>query len=399
MRAATLAAVSAALQLGASSETAADGSDVRGLRARVLLSLAAQGFDLNGGEISLPSDITKEGLRALHSGAVQRNIERCRAGLARHEPKLIEQIAAGTEVDPQRVAPRLVEVTRGSFEELLFRWVRLHWSVPVSAGYGRRLRFAVIDDYNQKLIGIAGLGDPVFALGPRDRFVGWDARQRRDRLKCVMDLFVLGAVPPYSSLLCGKLMALTATSSEVQDTFAAKYGSDRRSVISGRPLDGRLAMLTTTSALGRSSLYNRLRHPDAPAYISVGFTQGSGDFQFGGDLYDELAAFVRATCEGTTKHPQWGGGFRNRRELVRKALLMLGLSPALQYHGVRREVFVAPLGENTASFLRGGEELAATRRSAGDIFEAFRGRWLLPRALRDRRWLDFDPATYRLWNR
>ena len=116
-------------------------------------------------------------------------------------------------------------------------------------------------------------------------------------------------------------------------------------------------------------------------------------------VYDDLAAFVRATCEGTTKHPHWGGGFRNRRELVRKALLMLGLSPALQYHGVRREVFVAPLGENTPAFLCGGEEFAATRRSVGDIFEAFRGRWLLPRALRDRRWLDFDPASYRLWSR
>ena len=94
-----------------------------------------------------------------------------------------------------------------------------------------------------------------------------------------MDLFVLGAVPPYSHLLCGKLVALLAASREVQQAFQRKYDG-KRSYISGRRLDDRLALLTTASALGRSSLYNRLDYRGQPVFQSVGFTRGSGEFHF-----------------------------------------------------------------------------------------------------------------------
>ena len=39
------------------------------------------------------------------------------------------------------------------------------------------------------------------------------------RLRNVMDAFVLGAVPPYRELLCGKLVAMLAASDEVRDAF------------------------------------------------------------------------------------------------------------------------------------------------------------------------------------
>jgi hypothetical protein len=68
-----------------------------------------------------------------------------------------------------------------------------------------------------------------------------------------MDAFVLGAVPPYSSLLGGKLVAMLAASNEVRSAFKKKY-SNQRSLIRRKKLDGRLALLITTSALGRSSL-------------------------------------------------------------------------------------------------------------------------------------------------
>ena len=102
-----------------------------------------------------------------------------------------------------------------------------------------------------------------------------------------MDLFVLGAVPPYSYLLCGKLVALLATSQAVQKAFSHRYHG-RQSCISRKPLDGRLALLTTTSALGRSSLYNRLRYRELPAFRSVGFTRGFGDFHFSNGIYGDL---------------------------------------------------------------------------------------------------------------
>jgi hypothetical protein len=283
--------------------------------------------------------------------------------------------------------------------ELLYRYARLHWSIPVSAGYGRRLRFVVYDESNGKLIGLFGLGDPIFSLSPRDRWIGWNHEWKAARLQCVMDVFVLGAVPPYSLLLGGKLVALLTTSAEVQQAFHRKYGG-RQALISGEPLDGRLALLTTTSALGRSSLYNRLRYRGDLVFQSVGFTQGSGDFHFSNGFYKDLRGFALRHCDATAKHARWGEGFRNRRELVRKALPLLGLSRQLVYHGVAREIFVAPLASNSAAFLRGEHRrLRRQQRTADELHAWFRDRWLLPRAARDERYRLFDRRSYRLWGR
>jgi hypothetical protein len=168
----------------------------RRLRARIMRSLRSQGFHVRQGLLELPEAIQKEGLRALHREAVRRQVERARAGLERFEDRLLGRMAAGSEVIPTRISPRLVRVQPGSEDELLFRYARLHWSIPVSPGYGRRLRFPVYDDANGKLMGLFGLGDPVFSLGPRDRWIGWTPSERKKRLGNVTDAFVLGAVPP-----------------------------------------------------------------------------------------------------------------------------------------------------------------------------------------------------------
>ena len=367
------------------------------LRSRIIRSLRQQGFRIRAGLIAPPDGRDKSRLRALHQEAVKHNVARSRSGLERHEDRLLSYVAAGKDVVPERIQPRLVLVQRRSEDELLFRYARMHWSIPVSAGYGRRLRFVIYDESNGKLIGIFGLGDPVFGLRPRDRWIGWSYEARKKRLQCVMDLFVLGAVPPYSHLLCGKLVALLATSREVREAFLRKYGG-RQAAISRRSLDGRLALLTTTSALGRSSLYNRLRYGEHRVFQSVGFTRGSGDFHFSNGFYGDLRKFALEHCDATAKHPLWGEGFRNRRELVRKALPLLGLSSELSYHGIKREIFVAPLAGNTQEFLRGDHQrLQHHGRTADELFEWFRDRWLLPRAARDERYRAFDPEGYRLW--
>ena len=369
------------------------------LRKRVLRSLRSQGFSVTRGEVILPDPTDKAAIRRAHMMAVEHRVEQARPGLERHESRLLQRIANGTEVDSDRISPCLVEVQPDSEEELLFRYARLHWSIPVSAGYGRRVRFLVIDEFNGKLIGILGLGDPVFALGPRDRWVGWTHDDRRLRIRGVMDAFVLGAVPPYSQLLCGKLVALLAISDEVRDAVKRKYGG-HKTLITGNAHDGRLALVTTTSALGRSSLYNRLRLHGEPVFHGVGFTRGSGEFHFTNGVYQDLRAFAEQNCIATAKDTRWGTGFRNRREVIRKTLPALGLKTDLIYHGVEREIFVAPLAHNTRGFLRGEHSrLRWFHRSAADLFEAFRERWLLPRAQRDSRYREFSRESYRIWRR
>lgn len=329
--------------------TSIDSAD---LRERIIASLQAQGFRIHDGVLLPPKELSKEAIRGLHETAVLHRIERARDGLFRMERDLLQRVASGNEIVPSRMSPRLVEVLPQSEEELLFRYATLHWSIPVSSGYGRRLRFLVVDDANGKLIGLIGLGDPVYSLRPRDEWVGWTLSDRKERLSNVMDAFVLGAVPPYSFLLCGKLVAMLAASDTVRAAVKRKYGG-ARSVIRRNVHDGRLAMITTTSALGRSSVYNRLRFGDRLLYQSVGFTKGSGEFHFSNGLYGAITEFAEKRCEATAKQGRWGTGFRNRREVIKKCLPALGLSSAWLYHGIEREVFVVPLARNTREFLQG----------------------------------------------
>src|SRR5438309_36486 len=110
------------------------------LRSLITRSLRQQGFTIRGGQILPPSPLDKQKLRDLHTLAVQHRIETCRSGLVRSETKLLSRLACGEEVEPEKLNPRLVLVEPESENERLFRYASLHWSIPVSSGYGRRLR-------------------------------------------------------------------------------------------------------------------------------------------------------------------------------------------------------------------------------------------------------------------
>ena len=142
-------------------------------------------------------------------------------------PVLSKHFANGDEIDPTEVLPRLEIVEADTWQSDLFRLASLTWSVPVSAGFGRRLRYLVWDDNNQKLLGIIALGDPVFNLKVRDELIGWTVKDRAKRLVNVLDAYVLGAVPPYNMLLGGKLVACLVRSKKVRDDFLKKYGKTR----------------------------------------------------------------------------------------------------------------------------------------------------------------------------
>lgn len=375
------------------------GNSPQNLRRNLIRSLKSLGFSFTKGRPHPPCEEDKENIRQLHAAAVEHRRDRSRPSLVRKEPLLLTHFASGREVSVSDFVPRLVEVERDSIEESLFRYIALHWSIPVSSGYGRRLRFLVRDDHNSKVVGIIGLGDPVFALGARDNWIGWNREHRRQRLHNVMDAFVLGAVPPYTHLLAGKLVAMLASSDEVRAAFKRKYGG-AESIISTRANDGELALINTTSALGRSSIYNRLSLPNGSAFIRVGSTRGYGDFQFLNGLYDTVSDFANSNCSYSAKHSRWGTGFRNRREIVKKCLQSIGLSTDCMYHGVEREIFLVQLAENASRFLKGEDPfLKYYTQPCAAIADWFKDRWMVPRSLRRSDHLTFEPRQYALWIR
>ncbi len=371
--------------------------DAETLKTRIVEALEKQGFELRENQLCLPKNLDKGKIRFLHAEATRHKTEKRKKGLHRYESSLLERFAFGSEVVPEKIEPVLVEVLPKSTDELLFRYASLHWSIPVSSGYGRRLRFLVLDKNTEKLIGLFGLGDPVFGLKDRDNWVGWNKDGRRERLHHVVDSYVLGAVPPYSFLLGGKLIALLTVSNEVRKAFRRKYAGSS-SIIKGRRLSGHIALITTTSALGRSSLYNRLRFKERLAFERVGHTQGFGEFHFSNGLYDSIVEFAKSRATATAKHELWGSGFRNKREVVRKALGELGIPMSWNNHGIRREIYVSPLAKNTRDFLNGIEsELDYYDQSLDSLFDWFRRRWLIPRSKRNQTYREWTPQDWALW--
>jgi hypothetical protein len=368
------------------------------LRKAIVRSLRKQGYSIKGGLIQMPDNLSKDDYRALQEMAVKKKLESAGPRIKCYEDYLLEYIANGWEVVPSNISPKVILVQRNSEHELLFRYACLHWSIPVSSGYGRRLRFLVIDESNGKLIGLFGLGDPVYAMKARDQWIGWDNDAKAERLYHVMDAYVLGAVPPYSFLLGGKLVAMLVCSNEVRNAFRKKYNG-QKSLIRKEMRSPYLALVTTTSALGRSSIYNRIRLNGHEYWTSVGYTQGSGDFHFSNGVYDKIRAYVEERCEPTAKHEAWGDGFRNKREVIRKCLSKIGLSADLVYHGINREIFAAPLGRNALRFLRGEVSRPCFFDwTAAHLSHLFLERWLFPRAERRSEYIEFIREDYRIWS-
>jgi hypothetical protein len=96
------------------------------------------------------------------------------------EEKVLGYFANGTEVEVERIRPRL-EFVDTQFKADLFRYASLLWSIPVSF---------------------------------IDQWIGWDVPRKNERLYHVMDVYVLGAY-----LLGGKLVA----SDEVREMFRQRY--------------------------------------------------------------------------------------------------------------------------------------------------------------------------------
>ena len=366
------------------------------LRERVLCKLVDSGFIVSNNEkLIVPKD--KEYFRKVHCEATRYMLRKNSKLIQKFDEQFIEKyVANGTDLDVKCIDPRLVKVTDEK-QSNLFRWIKLHWSIPISAGYGRRLRYILYDKNNDAVIGIIGLADPVFGLRDRDDFIGWDYQTKKSRLKHIMDAFVLGAIPPYSLILGGKLVATSLMSSKIRHDFSQLYKGSV-SIISGEVFNGKLAAITTASALGKSSIYDRIKVPRSSAFFHIGWSKGSGEFHFTNGLYEEMFKLASNKVKWT-KNPLWGNGVRNRRVVVQQALRMMDLPSKFIYHNIPRELFMVPLGSNTLKFLQGkSRKIGYYEISNADLFKYSLDRWLIPRSQRRKEYLSFDKYSYSLLN-
>ena len=325
----------------------------------------------------------KEVIRALHSGQRADRLAQNKKFINDHYDALSGYFASGSDIDPSRISPVLQRIHAGTEESRLFRLAALTWSVPVSNGFGRRIRYLVWDQYNGKLIGLIAIGDPVFNLSVRDNLIGWNSKERGERLVNLMDAYVLGAVAPYNMLLGGKLVACLVRSRDVYTEFQGTYGNTE-GIISGKKKNARLLAIMTSSSLGRSSVYNRLKLDDTPYFRSIGYTSGWGHFHIPDKLFLDLREFLREIDHPYADLHCFGQGPNWRLRTTRAALKALGFKDDLLKHGIQREVFFSELATNAAHMLRTGKGRPnlATLRTADEVADMALERWIIPRALR-----------------
>lgn len=341
------------------------------------------GFTKSADGSLMPPSEGKETLRSMHSAQRAAKSESEAAFIAEQWPRLRCHFAAGTDVVPTEIKPELELVESDTWQSNLFRLSALTWSVPVSQGYGRRMRFLVWDRHNDKLIGLIALGDPVFNLHVRDEYIGWSSNDRKQRLVGMLDAFVLGSLPPYNRLLGGKLVASLIRSVEVRDTFRARY-HDTKGIISRTRKHAELVAVTTTSALGRSSVYNRLKLGSTEYLKQLGYTEGWGHFHVPDAIFDDVRTYLRRRRHAYAKGFKFGDGPNWRLRALRLAMGLVGLRPELLRHGVKREVFIAELASNACAILKGTRKRPKydDLLSVAEIAQLAKERWIIPRAER-----------------
>ncbi|MFM6398464.1 Druantia anti-phage system protein DruA, partial [Planktothrix sp.] len=120
-----------------------------------------------------------------------------------------------------------------SVNEIFFRIARLFWSLPYSNGYGRRMGYLIWDDSNGKLMGILGLQSPPLSLALRDKKFNIPKAKKTEIVNQTMDAYTVGALPPYSDLLAGKLVVLAAASKDVREDYQLRY-EGRKTIMENR---------------------------------------------------------------------------------------------------------------------------------------------------------------------
>ncbi len=289
----------------------------------------------------------------------------------KYESKFKNYLAKPQEIDILKINPYL-KVVKTQAERELWAYATSFWSIPVTNGYGRRIRFLVFDEQNNKLIGILGLSDPIIGLGIRDKYIGWTKEQRLQRLYNCMTAYISGAVPPYNLALGSKLIALCLMFPEIRRVFHDKY-KDKISLISGQNKKANLVYIDTLGAFGKSAIYTRLMN-----WKFIGYTKGQSHLHITANGSWEL--IKKAVPEDFFNTYKFGQGPNWKMRVLKKGLRELGFSEHMLSIGWQRGYYSCPLADNWQEYLSGESNQPQWKKfSKTELIEYWKNRWIIPR--------------------
>jgi hypothetical protein len=155
-------------------------------------------------------------------------------------------------------------------------------------------------------------------------------------------------------------------------------------LISKKQKNAHLAAVTTSSALGCSSIYNRLKLNGQFIFEPIGYTLGYGHFHISDTLFEELRDYLKSIGDSYANGFEFGQGPNWKIRVIRRGLDQLGMNSDMIRHGFTREVFFCSIANNAISFLCGDNQHLEyddlpTVESASQLALT---RWVIPRAER-----------------
>lgn len=333
-------------------------------RDKILQNLEDYGITWNQEEKKIYVEDLKEVQRKL---AVQTNLKG-----KEYFDKVQKFLAHPEDIDITKIDPYLVVVEQKAEHQRLWAYAISFWSIPVTVGYGRRIRYFVFDRQNDKLIGIFGLCDPIIGLGVRDNSIGWNNEQKKQRLYNCMTAYILGAIPPYNQVLGSKLVALSLMFPEVRKYFYQKY-KDSPSVITGINKKPYLVYVDTLAAFGKSAIYNHVINWDF-----IDYTKGQSHLHITANgSWELIKNVVPEDVFGTYK---FGNGPNWKMRMLKRGLRELNLSEEMLSIGWQRGYYRCPLAENWQEYLLGNTNQVIWKKfDKKDLINYWYERWVNPR--------------------
>lgn len=361
----------------------------RKLRERIIQVLKEQGFKIN--PHVRPKGCSKTTYRRIQQKARFEQLSLHKNFLIDSVKKVKIYCRDGSEIIPERISLELREVQSDSFEEILFRWWNLiWWSIPFQRSYGRQMRFLLWDTTHDAPFGLICLQSPVLKMSVRDNYLGIPKNELDIWVNKSLNAQRVGALPPYNELLGGKMVALTLSCNEIREAYRRKY-KNYISIIKGRKLKPELLFITTTSAFGKSSLYNRLKYNGEVVAECLGYTQGSGSFHILKELYEEILKFLLSI--GINVARGYGHGPSRKLRLISLGLHHLGL-PSFEYHGIKREFYLFPLVKELRGVIQQRQKPIWVDHPFNKLVDYWKERWAIPRAERMPEWENFNTNNF-----
>lgn len=359
------------------------------LKKKIIKVLNQQGFKIN--PHVRPAGNSKITLRRVQKHARHEQINIHQNFLQENTRKIKDYIRSGKEIDPSNIELELREVASDSKDEIIFKWWNLvWWSIPYQRPYGRQMRFILWDKTHDAPFGLIGLQSPILNISVRDQYLKIPNETKDIWINKSMQAQRVGALPPYNLILGGKMVSMALTSNEIRNAYKIKY-ANKKTLMESRVIDPDLLFITTTSAFGRSSIYNRLKYKDEIVAINLGFTKGYGTFHIPQHLYTEILNFLSESDINVST--TFGNGPSRKIKLLDKAFSMLGIS-GYTNHNIRREFYLFPLAKNLNNVISKNVRPIYYNRKLDDLANYWKERWCLPRSERFTDWKSFNEKRF-----